>query len=154
MKFMQRSEDRARADAEKKIEKRRIDESHWRATYTDDVVAEGKPRARVVYETSYLKMPAGDTAVRGDGTTGYSSGDISDTIALGRRSFKSFNTRVEEESQESATQQRSEHAAQSEDSMAIDDSALAETLSNGTKASGTPASQQRERGSQTKRKRR
>ncbi|PIA19551.1 hypothetical protein COEREDRAFT_5381 [Coemansia reversa NRRL 1564] len=153
MKFMQRSEDRARADAEKKIEKKRIDESHWRATYADDVVAEGKPRARVMYESSYLKMPAGDTAVRGNGTTGYGSGEINDTLALGRRSFKSFNARVEEESRESAARQRSEYAAQNEDNMVIDDSTMAEKLSNGATASGTPTSQQQERDGQTKRKR-
>ncbi|KAJ2083138.1 hypothetical protein H4R24_001051 [Coemansia sp. RSA 988] len=154
MKFMQRSEDQARADAEKKIERKRIDESHWKVTYTDDVVSEGKPRARVVYETSYLKMPAGNTAVRGDGTAGYSSSDINDTIALGRRSFKSFNSRVEEETQELATRQRNEQAAQNEDSMAIDDSAMAETLSNGAAVSVTPSLKQRERDGQTKRKRR
>ncbi|KAJ2611189.1 hypothetical protein H4S08_003274 [Coemansia sp. RSA 1365] len=154
LKQMKRSEDRARADAEKKIEKKRIDESHWRATYADDVVTEGKPRARVMYETSYLKMPAGDTVVRGNGTTGYSSGDINDTLALGRRSFKSFNARVEEQSQESAARQRDEYAAKNEDNMAIDDSTMAEKLSNGAASSGTPTLQQQERDGHTKRKRR
>ncbi|KAJ2822533.1 hypothetical protein IWW50_004169 [Coemansia erecta] len=146
MKFMQRSEDRARADAERKIEQKRADESHWRATYADDVFSESKPRTHVVYEPSYLKMPSGDTAVRSDGTRG---GGSSGDVALGRRSFKSFNAKVEQTSTDAETRQRDEQTAQFEKSMGVGDEEMAAKLSKPKKQ---PTSL-RERNSQHKRKR-
>ncbi|KAJ2772847.1 hypothetical protein IWQ56_001214, partial [Coemansia nantahalensis] len=111
--------------------RRRIDESHWRATYADDVVGEGGPRTQVVYETSYLRMLGGDTAVRSDGTAGGSggSGGGSANVAVGRRSFKSFNAQVEEESRAAEAQQRDQHAEHAESRMAVDDETMAEALS-------------------------
>ncbi|KAJ2708166.1 hypothetical protein H4R19_004826 [Coemansia spiralis] len=126
MKFMQRSADRARADAELKVERRQIDESHWRATYADNVVDESRPRTQVVYETSYLRMPGGDTAVRSNGAV---SGSSSASVAVGRRSFKSFNAQVEEESRAAEAQQRDQYTEQIESRMTVDDETMAEALS-------------------------
>ncbi|KAJ2156325.1 hypothetical protein GGF46_005264 [Coemansia sp. RSA 552] len=133
MKFMQRSEDRAREDAEKKVEKKRIDESHWRAVYADSEDTGSKPAVRVVYEPSHLRMPTGDTAVRADGTpsSGGGSGGSSSGSAYGRRSFRSFNAQVEEAGREAEQQQRDESEARmsiSEESMAA---AMSKRAQNG-----------------------
>ncbi|KAJ2663162.1 hypothetical protein IWW48_001483 [Coemansia sp. RSA 1200] len=82
MKFMQRSADKAKADAEKKRERKMIDESHWRAVYPEEVMSEERPRTRVVYETSYLKMPSGKTSTTKE-------------TMIGRRSFNSFRQNAE-----------------------------------------------------------
>ncbi|KAJ1733106.1 hypothetical protein LPJ61_001720 [Coemansia biformis] len=145
MKFMQRSADRAQADAERKVERRRIDESHWRATYADDVVGEDRARVQVVYEPSYLRMPGGDTAVRGDGTQAGARGSDGASVTVGRRSFKSFNAQAEDASRESNARQRDEHAGR----MEVDDAAMAEAVPSRT---AEPAPQQ-PRSSRTARKR-
>ncbi|KAJ2653612.1 hypothetical protein IWW40_000306 [Coemansia sp. RSA 1250] len=145
MKFMQRSEDRARAETERKMEQKRVDESHWRAIYPDEVFAESEePRVRVLYEPSYMKMPAGDTAVRSDGSHG--KGGDSD-IALGRRSFKSFNAKVEQANVDVEMRQRDEHTEQFEKSMGVDENEMAERLTKDAPLS------LRQKNSQIKRKR-
>ncbi|KAJ2456289.1 hypothetical protein EV183_000216 [Coemansia sp. RSA 2336] len=145
MKFMQRSEDRARAETERKMEQKRVDESHWRAIYPDEVFAESEePRVRVVYEPSYLKMPTGDTAVRSDGSHG--NGGDSD-VALGRRSFKSFNAKVEQANEDVEMQQRDERTEQFEKSMGVDDNEMTQKLSKSAPLS------LRQKNSQIKRKR-
>ncbi|KAJ2847693.1 hypothetical protein IWW36_003725 [Coemansia brasiliensis] len=145
MKFMQRSEDRARAETERKIEQKRVDESHWRAIYPDEVFSESdSPRVRVLYEPSYLKMPAGDTAVRSDGSCG--NGDDND-VALGRRSFKSFNAKVEQSNVDVEMRQRDERTEQFEKSIGVDEKEMAQALSKNAPLS------LRQKNSQLKRKR-
>ncbi|KAJ2003732.1 hypothetical protein GGI04_000304 [Coemansia thaxteri] len=116
MKFMQRGADRAKVEAEKKLEKRLIGESHWRAVYDDSVFSKEKPRrARVVYESSYLKMPKDDA----DGGA-----------LVGRRSFKSFNKQTELASVEAETRFRDTQSAQLEKRTTIDDAEMAKTLAS------------------------
>ncbi|KAJ2503440.1 hypothetical protein GGH96_000230 [Coemansia sp. RSA 1972] len=148
MKFMQRSEDRARADAEQKIEQKRVDESHWRAIYADSVFSKSTPRT-VEYETSYLKMPSGDTAVKSDGTRGEGGNS---SIALGRKSFKSFNVQVEQANKDVEMRERDE---QGEKTTIVDDEEMAKKLS--TSRSNEPKEPKpvslRQRNSEHKRKR-
>ncbi|KAJ2362111.1 hypothetical protein H4S01_004943 [Coemansia sp. RSA 2610] len=150
MKFMQRSEDRARADAERKIEQKRADESHWRAIYPDEIFSESKARTRVIYEPSYLKMPVGDTAVRGDGSRGDGG---SGNVALGRRSFKSFNAQVEQAAKDVEARQRDEHTAQFEQREGVNDEDMAAALSTKPSAADKRPTSLREQNGQAKRKR-
>ncbi|KAJ2551444.1 hypothetical protein IWW35_002806 [Coemansia sp. RSA 1878] len=147
MKFMQRSEDKARADAEQKIEQKRVDESHWHAIYADSVFSKSTART-VEYEPSYLKMPSGDTAVKSDGTRG-EGGNTS--VALGRRSFKSFNVQVEQANKDV------EMRGEQEGVSTVDDEEMAKKLT--TSRSNEPKERQdkpvslRQRNSEHKRKR-
>ncbi|KAJ2777931.1 hypothetical protein H4R18_004891 [Coemansia javaensis] len=130
MKFMQRSAERAQAAAAERVERRRIDESHWRATYADGVIGGSSEAAAapVAYEASYLRMPAGDTAVRADGTLGdgaSSSSEGGGGVAVGRRSFGAFNPRVEEESRAAEARQQAEQRDQAADAA---DRAMAAAL--------------------------
>ncbi|KAJ2667183.1 hypothetical protein IW148_000284 [Coemansia sp. RSA 1199] len=146
MKFMQRSEDRARADAEQKIEQKRVDESHWRAIYADDVFSQ-TTQQKVEYETSYLKMPSGDTAVKSDGTRG-DGGNKS--VALGRRSFKSFNAQVEQANKDVEMRQRGD---QVEQVNTVDDEEMATKLTTSQTTKEDKPVSLRQRNSEHKRKR-
>ncbi|KAJ2460894.1 hypothetical protein GGF42_000547 [Coemansia sp. RSA 2424] len=118
MKFMKRSADRAKVDADKKLEKRLISESQWRAEYADGVISKERPKARVVYEPSYLQMPKEDD----------DEGDR--TAYVGRRSFKSFNKRTDQVNAEVESQLRESEAKMLEKKMALDDIAMAKSLSS------------------------
>ncbi|KAJ1790975.1 hypothetical protein LPJ59_005069 [Coemansia sp. RSA 2399] len=131
---MQRSADRAKADAEKKLERRMIDESHWRALYSNDVVSDERSKVRVVYETSYLKLPSG-------------SASEAQGIVMGRRSFNSFKQNADalKSEQDASAQQAVEDQIRSEKSKTPRPSKLS--------SSTAPATQSlRERNSRLKRK--
>ncbi|KAI8325995.1 hypothetical protein GQ54DRAFT_307975 [Martensiomyces pterosporus] len=153
MKFMQRSADRAKADAEKKLERKMISESHWRASYPDDVVPEEKPKVRVIYESSYLRMPKGDTTVRADGTATHGSSGSGAGAFVGRRSFRLFNKQVEQLSEESAAQQREEESELREKRLAVDDETMAKALAGNASSSQKEPASLRERNKRYKRKR-
>ncbi|KAJ1963474.1 hypothetical protein GGI12_002032 [Dipsacomyces acuminosporus] len=151
MKFMQRSADRAKADAEKKLEKKRISESHWTASYSEDIVPEEKTKVRVVYETSYLKMPKGSTTVRANGSPSTHSAGCSSSSSsngdgdgakafVGRRSFKSFNKEVEKIGEEAAAQQLEQLTEEREKLLTIDDQAMARTLAASASSTNPEAS--------------
>ncbi|KAJ2040597.1 hypothetical protein IW146_001632 [Coemansia sp. RSA 922] len=113
MKFMQRSAARAKVDEEKKLEKRLISESQWRAVYADGVISKERPKSRVVYEPSYLQMPKDE-----GGSSAY----------IGRRSFKAFNKQTDQVNAEVESQLRDQQAEQEEEKMATDDIAMAKSL--------------------------
>ncbi|KAJ1890141.1 hypothetical protein LPJ66_007650 [Kickxella alabastrina] len=142
MKFMRRSADRAKADEEQKQEKKTISESHWRATYADTVIPEERPKKRVVYESSYLKMPRVD-----DGS--------SSATNLGRRSFKAFNKQTDLVNAEYEAKVHEQELDQEQKQMEVDDKAMAKALS-GDKPKRTkpqqPAGSLREQNEQLKRK--
>ncbi|KAJ2746507.1 hypothetical protein GGI20_001282 [Coemansia sp. BCRC 34301] len=118
---MKRSADQAKVDAEKKLEKRLISESQWRAVYADGVISEERPKTRVVYEPSYLQMPKDD----GSDDNG---GDCS--AYVGRRSFKSFNRKIDQVNAEVECQFRENEAKLREEKMALADIAMAKTMSS------------------------
>ncbi|KAJ1773250.1 hypothetical protein IW138_000811 [Coemansia sp. RSA 986] len=140
MKFMQRSADRAKADAEKKLERKMIDESHWRAVYSNDVVSEERPKVQVIYETSYLKMPSESALAAND-------------TAVGRRSFNSFKQNAEalKSEQDASVQKAVEDQIRSEKSKTPRPSKLSSASGKASPKPQTPQSL-RERSSQLKRK--
>ncbi|KAJ2682350.1 hypothetical protein IWW39_006036 [Coemansia spiralis] len=137
MKFMQRSADRAKVDAEKKLEKRLISESQWRAVYADGVISKERPKARVVYEPSYLQM---------------TKDEGSSSAIVGRRSFKAFNRQTDQVNAEVESQHRHQQAEREEEKMAIDDIAMAKSLA-GKKRDPQEVVSLRERNGQSKRSR-
>ncbi|KAJ2680751.1 hypothetical protein GGI25_000386 [Coemansia spiralis] len=145
---MQRSADNAKVAAEKKLERKMIDESHWRATYPDDVVSKERPKLQVVYETSYLKMLPGSSTVGSDSGTGIGGRD---SIVAGRRAFQSFNQPVETSNAETGQSvQQSEDDEESESRRT-----LSARLDNGISSAhnAKPQSSLREKNKQLKRKR-
>ncbi|KAJ2909189.1 hypothetical protein GGI21_002132 [Coemansia aciculifera] len=114
---MRRSADRAKVDAEQKLEKRLINESQWRAVYADGVISKERPKARVVYEPSYLQMPKEDNGEGGENSK-----------YVGRRSFRSFNKKTDQANAEVESQLRESEARLLEEKMALDDVAMAKSL--------------------------
>lgn len=114
MKFMQRSATRAKVEEEKRLEQKLISESHWTATYDDSLSnRQVKPKQTVVYESSYLKMPE----------TSSESG-----VAVGRRSFNSFNKDIEQLGEESVQRQKDELVRLREEKMSVDEDTMAQAL--------------------------
>ncbi|KAJ2548393.1 hypothetical protein EV175_004850 [Coemansia sp. RSA 1933] len=100
---MKRSVEEADRKAKEELKIKMIDDSHWRAVYSDSVLSKERPKVRVVYETSYLKMPSG-SASAAEGT------------ATGRRSFNSFKQNADalKSEQDASAQQAVEEQIRSE----------------------------------------
>ncbi|KAJ2235885.1 hypothetical protein IWW45_002225 [Coemansia sp. RSA 485] len=140
MKFMKRSAEQAKLEEENKLEQKIISDSHWRATYSSSDVPEERPKTRVVYVSSYLKMPQTDSSSAGKGT--------------GRRSFKSFNKKTEKANEEVEKNIRAEQMGEEEKRAEEEDRKLAEamTKNQAPRARAAPTSL-REQNHQHKRRR-
>ncbi|KAJ1803456.1 hypothetical protein LPJ56_005881 [Coemansia sp. RSA 2599] len=120
MKFMKRSAEQKKLDEESKQEQKIASDSHWRATYSSSDVPEERPKKRIVYESSLLKMPQTDSSAAGRG--------------IGRRSFNSFNKKTDKVNEEVAKHVRAEQMDEEERRAADEDRKMAEALAK-TKAS-------------------
>ncbi|KAJ2383089.1 hypothetical protein GGI05_005432 [Coemansia sp. RSA 2603] len=138
---MRRSAEQAKISDEKKREQKVISESHWRATYASSDMPHEKPKTRVVYESSYLKMPR-------DGPSG-------DQVDIGRRSFKSFNKVTDKINEEFEERLRTEKLEEESKKMAVDDQNMAKVLGSSKKSRTRPAppTSLRERNAEHKRQR-
>ncbi|KAJ1724548.1 hypothetical protein LPJ53_001194 [Coemansia erecta] len=141
MKFMKRSAEQAKINDEKKREQKVISESHWRATYASSDMPREKPKTRVVYESSYLKMPK--------------EGPSGDQVDIGRRSFKSFNKETDKLNEEYEERQRAEKLVEEGKKMAVDDQNMAKVLGSSKESRTRPAppTSLRERNAEHKRRR-
>ncbi|KAJ1645024.1 hypothetical protein LPJ64_003356 [Coemansia asiatica] len=140
MKFMKRSAEQAKLEAENKLERKIISDSHWRATYSSSDVPEERLKTRVVYESSYLKMPQTDSSSVNRG--------------IGRRSFRSFNKKTDQVNEEVEKTIRAEQMSEEEKRTEEEDRKMAEALAK-TKASRARAvpTSLREQNQQHKRRR-
>ncbi|KAI8372350.1 M-phase phosphoprotein 6-domain-containing protein [Choanephora cucurbitarum] len=106
MKFMQRSLEKEKQEELEKERKRVISEAEW-VLDREQTEAE-KPKIQIEYQSSFLPFTQA-------------------TIA-GRRSFQSFNKKVEALTEEQETQQRLEREEQAEKSHQISDKAMGEQM--------------------------
>ncbi|KAJ1932495.1 hypothetical protein EC988_009438, partial [Linderina pennispora] len=93
---------------EKTRQKRQISESHWRATYKA-LPAKAVSKPKVIYDSSYLNMPGS-------------------AVGVGRRSFKSFNKKIEKQAEDEVAQKKERRIEETERRNTVDDSAMAKTL--------------------------
>ncbi|ORX72084.1 hypothetical protein DL89DRAFT_321203 [Linderina pennispora] len=94
MKFMQRSIEQEKEAEEKTRQKRQISESHWRATYKA-LPAKAVSKPKVIYDSSYLNMPGS-------------------AVGVGRRSFKSFNKKIEKQAEDELAQKKERRIEETE----------------------------------------
>ncbi|KAJ1934757.1 hypothetical protein FBU59_005595 [Linderina macrospora] len=105
---MQRYIEQEKEAEEKTRQKKQITESHWRATYKA-LPAKVVTKPKVVYDSSYLSMPGS-------------------AIGVGRRSFKSFNKKIERQAEDELTQKKEKQIEETERRNMVDDTAMAKTL--------------------------
>ncbi|KAJ2725319.1 hypothetical protein GGI07_001327 [Coemansia sp. Benny D115] len=130
MKFMKRSAEQKIAEQSKKKGENLANESQWRAIYSTEVVPESAPKKKkVVYESSYLKMPSASSL---------------GGIAIGRRSFKQFNKETDKANAEFDASVRDQELQDEQKKMAVSDHKMAEAL-------GKDGSSKPSRGSSNKR---